>query len=204
MLIVSILTTQWMRDLIFDEPFRDRGPFRVVIRVIDNMQPSERPQGLMDLVARDNGPRSGGGPAGSSGGPNGRSPFFDFILLSDDGTVLFPDRLEDSRVSELQSLVKDLNGSTGEKERVTDRLVVSKLSGKPTQYLARGTRFKPPMPPLGHFILLLSVQMVAILFAVFLTLGAVLYSIRQASIITSLHLGSQTNFVLRIRAVIFR
>ncbi len=48
-LILSALTTHWMRNLIFNEPFRgDRGPFRTYEIFLDKVPPSERVEALRD------------------------------------------------------------------------------------------------------------------------------------------------------------
>ena len=228
MLIVSMFTTQWMRDLIFDEPFRDRGPFRAVEHIIENMPPSQRVQGLLDLQSRPGGRPSGdfgGGPPPGAGGPpqgaptpndgehfpgdaspnaasapgdhgpggdhapggdhgpgSDHGPFFDFILVSAGGEVLFPTAPDSNKLSEVRKVIADLEKSSNEFERATEQVIVRKLRGSPIQYLARGTRFRPPPPPAKHLALLMGIQMVAILFAVFLTLGAVLYSLRQKAV----------------------
>lgn len=180
MLVVSMYTTQWMRDLIFDEPFRDRGPFRTVERVIENMPVEARVQGLRDLQSHPMGPHGEHGPGPGPGQRDGHpNPFFDFFLVSADGKILFPDGPDAVKAKAILAVASDLEKSTTEIERSTDQVLVRKLRGSPTQYLGRGTRFRPPPPPIKHFFLLMSVQMVAILVAVFLTLGAVLYSLRR-------------------------
>ncbi len=210
MLIVSIFTTQWMRDLIFDEPFRDRGPFRAVERIIENMNPADRVQGLRDLQSRprpprgamnelddmterrgpppvDFGEREGNRPAGDredDRSPMGSvpSPFFDFVLLDQTGAILFPVKISDSRHAHLRALIEKLKDQPKEIELVSDQMIIRKLTGTPTQYLSRGIRYRPPPPPPKHFAILMSIQMLSTLFAVLLTLGAVLYTIRQRAL----------------------
>jgi signal transduction histidine kinase len=174
MLVVSIFTTQWMRDLIFDEPFRDRGPFRAVERIIENMNPADRVQGLRDLQTR---PRSH--PPGMPPMNAVPSPFFDFVLLDQNGAVLFPQSVPEPRYKDILSLIERLKASSNEVEALSEQTIIRKLRGTPAQYLARGTRYRPPPPPPKHFALLMSVQLLSILIAVLLTLGAVLLTLRQ-------------------------
>lgn len=197
MLIVSIYTTQWMRDLIFDEPFKDRGPFRIVERIIENKPPSERVAALRELQSKPieafapHGGHGGpphdmppmGPPPGASPGEGGPNPFFDFILLDSNGTILYPSTpLSDQKLKDVQEAFTALRDNPRQVDAGNDRLFMRRLLGAPTQYLARGTHFRPPAPPFKHFVFLMSIQLLAILIAVFLTLGAVLFSIRQRAL----------------------
>jgi len=186
MLIVSMFTTQLMRDIIFEEPFRDRGPFRVIEQMIENMNPADRAQGLRDLQAHSPHPPQlapGGSPPFPPHEHEGHGSFFDFVLLDESGQVLFPSTpVTEAKKKDLASLLAKLQANPNLSDAQSDQMFVRKLRGAPTQYLGRGTHYHPPPPPPPRFALLMSIQLLSILFAVLLTLGAVLYTIRQRAL----------------------
>lgn len=190
-LMLSIFTTQWMRDLIFGEPFIDRGPFRAFEIVIDQTPPDDRVEILKNLrggrglLRKPPHPPPRMPPRGPGDGPE---PVLELILADHTGRIHFPENLPPETSEALSNLVLKL--ATSEDDRLLeDDYVVRRLSGEPVQYLARNTHFRPPPPKMRHMFILTAIQMASIVAAVLVTLGLVFYYLRNR--------GAQADVVMR-------
>ncbi|RYZ64547.1 MAG: HAMP domain-containing histidine kinase, partial [Proteobacteria bacterium] len=174
-LALSILTTNWMRNLIFDEPFRDRGPFRAFELLLDKISPEQRLEALRGLRAEGPGRNDRRAPPPGSGAMQG--PTVEMVLLDSEGVLIFPEELDPEKLSQVSTLVDRLKSGT-DRRVLGETYAARRLSGEPAQYFARALRLRPPPPPFGTILFLSSIQLASIIAAVLVTLAVVLFSLR--------------------------